>query len=190
MTIQEHIAAILEQLLPTPWPASIQATPKRYAEALAFLTEGYHASLENIFEYALFDSPDNHMVIVRDIEFYSSCEHHLLPFFGRCHISYMPDGKLLGLSKFAEVVDIFARRLQTQEHLTQEIAACLAQYTGARGVGVVMEAEHLCMKMRGIQKQHPVMVTQAFLGELNMPNQQAIFFNLLQQAHKSSQTNR
>ncbi|NDH08097.1 MAG: GTP cyclohydrolase I [Gammaproteobacteria bacterium] len=190
MTIEAHIAAILEKLLPKPLPASIEGTPKRYAEALAFLTAGYHVNLEHIFKHALFNSPDNSMVIVKDIEFYSSCEHHLLPFLGRCHIGYIPDGKILGLSKFGEIVDVFARRLQTQENLTQEIALCLEQYTHARGVAVVMEAEHLCMKMRGIQKQHPVLLTQSFLGELNMPNQQAIFFNLIQQNNKSSQHNR
>jgi len=190
MTIEAHIAAILKILIPKPMPESMAATPKRYSDALQFLTEGYHVNLDHIFEHALFDSPDDSMVVIRDIEFYSSCEHHLLPFIGRCHIGYIPNGKILGLSKFGEIVDVFARRLQTQENLTQEIASCLKQYTHARGVAVIMEAEHLCMKMRGIQKQHPFLITQSFLGELNMPNQQAIFLNLIQQENSSSQTKR
>lgn len=190
MSIETHIKAILDKILPKPIPASIEATPKRYAEALKFLTEGYHVKLEKIFEHALFDSPDDSMVVVKDIEFYSSCEHHLLPFLGRCHIGYIPNGKILGLSKFGEIVDVFARRLQTQENLTQEIAACLNQYIYPRGVAVIMEAEHLCMKMRGIQKQHPLLVTQSFLGDLKTPSEQAMFFNLIQKDINSSKTKR
>ncbi len=187
MKTEEHIEAILNELLPKPIPASIAATPKRYAEALGFLTEGYHIDLNQVFQHALFDSPDDSMVVVKDIEFYSSCEHHLLPFFGRCHIAYIPNGKILGLSKFGEITDVFARRLQTQENLTKEIAECIFTNTQARGVGVIMEAEHLCMKMRGIQKQHPALITQCFLGELIDLNQQMLFLNLIHQGKKSSQ---
>ena len=141
-------------------------TPERAANAFKYLTKGYHESLDDIINGALFESDMNEMVIVKDIEMYSMCEHHLLPFLGKCHIGYLPNGKVLGLSKIARILDYYARRLQIQERLTTEVANCIASITGARGVAVVIEAQHLCMMMRGVQKQNSVMTTSVMLGEM------------------------
>ncbi|MBI2785368.1 MAG: GTP cyclohydrolase I FolE, partial [Legionella longbeachae] len=141
-------------------------TPTRAANAMRFLTKGYNESLDDIINDALFDSDMSEMVIVKNIEMYSMCEHHLLPFLGICHIGYIPNGKVIGLSKIARIVDFFARRLQIQERLTTEIASCLESITGALGVAVVIEAKHLCMMMRGVEKQNSVMTTSVMLGEL------------------------
>ena len=141
-------------------------TPQRAAKAMAFLTEGYHKTLAEVTNNAVFESANDEMVVVRDIEFYSLCEHHMLPFFGICHVAYIPDGKVLGLSKFARVVDMFARRLQIQETLTYQVAHAIQQVTGARGVGVVMDARHLCMMMRGVEKQKSSTTTSVMLGTL------------------------
>jgi len=140
------------------------ATPKRAAEAYKFLTKGYQQNIEKVINGALFDSDCDEMIIVKDIELYSLCEHHLLPFFGKCHIGYLPNGKIIGLSKIARIVDIFARRLQVQENLTRQIAETLMHHTEAKGVGVVVEAKHLCMMMRGVEKQNSVMTTSCMLG--------------------------
>ena len=140
-------------------------TPERAAKAMAYLTEGYHKSLEQVVNGALFESDANEMVVVSDIELYSLCEHHLLPFIGKAHVAYIPDGKVLGLSKVARIVDLYARRLQIQEQLTTQIANTLMSVTGALGVGVIIEAKHMCMMMRGVQKQNSVMRTSAMLGE-------------------------
>lgn len=139
-------------------------TPHRAAEALRYLTRGYQENLDDIINGALFDSDMSEMVIVKDIELYSLCEHHLLPFFGQCHVGYLPNGNVLGLSKIARIVDYFARRLQIQERLTSEIASCIKHITGARGVAVVVEAQHLCMMMRGVEKQNSQMTTSMMLG--------------------------
>ena len=139
-------------------------TPQRAASAMRYLTKGYHESLDDIINDALFESDMSEMVIVKDVEMYSMCEHHLLPFFGKCHVGYLPKGKVIGLSKIARIVDYFARRLQIQERLTTEVANCIADITRARGVAVVMEARHLCMMMRGVQKQNSVMKTSAMMG--------------------------
>lgn len=144
----------------------LRDTPKRAAEALRYLTKGYNESLDDIINDALFESDMSEMVIVKDIEMYSMCEHHLLPFLGKCHVGYLPNGKVLGLSKIARIVDFFARRLQIQERLTAEIANCIESITGARGVGVVIEAKHLCMMMRGVEKQNSVMTTSVMLGQM------------------------
>lgn len=144
----------------------LRDTPARAAEAIQYLTKGYHDSLDDIVNGALFDSEMSEMVIVKDIELYSMCEHHLLPFLGKCHVGYLPDGKVLGLSKIARIMDYFARRLQIQERLTSEIATCIERITGARGVAVVIEAQHLCMMMRGVEKQNSVMTTSVMLGEM------------------------
>ena len=141
-------------------------TPERAANAMRYLTSGYHESLDDIINDALFDSDMNEMVIVKEIEMYSMCEHHLLPFIGKCHVGYLPNGKVIGLSKIARIVDHFTRRLQIQERLTTEIANCIASITGARGVAVVMEAKHLCMMMRGVEKQNSIMTTSVMLGEM------------------------
>ena len=141
-------------------------TPKRAAKSLRYLTKGYTDNIDDIINEALFDSDMHEMVLVKNIELYSMCEHHLLPFFGKCHVGYLPNGKVLGLSKIARVVDHFARRLQIQERLTLEIAECIRNITGARGVAAVIEAKHLCMMMRGVEKQNSEMSTSVMLGDL------------------------
>jgi GTP cyclohydrolase I len=143
----------------------LRATPKRAAEAFQYLTKGYRDDLNKIINDAVFASDNDEMIIVKDIELYSLCEHHLLPFFGKCHVGYLPDGKIIGLSKIARIVDVFARRLQVQENLTKQIAETLMRYTGAKGVGVVIEAKHLCMMMRGVEKQNSMMKTSCMLGQ-------------------------
>lgn len=159
----------------------LRDTPARAAESMRFLTKGYQESLEDIINGALFDSEMSEMVIVKDIELYSMCEHHLLPFLGKCHVGYLPNGKVLGLSKIARIMDYFARRLQIQERLTSEIAACIENITGARGVAVVIEAQHLCMMMRGVEKQNSVMTTSVMLGDMRTnPSSRLEFLNLIQ----------
>lgn len=155
-------------------------TPARAAKAMRYLTKGYHEDLNEIINDALFESQMSEMVIVKDIEMYSTCEHHLIPFFGKCHIGYLPNGKVLGLSKMARIVDFFARRLQIQERLTSEIAHSIENITGARGVAVVIEAKHLCMMMRGVEKQNSVMTTSVMLGDMrDNPSSRSEFLNLI-----------
>jgi GTP cyclohydrolase IA len=139
-------------------------TPSRVAKALSFLTHGYRADMQQVINQALFTQTTEGMVIVKDIELYSMCEHHMLPFFGRCHIGYIPNGKVFGVSKLARVVDVFARRLQLQERLTEQISQVVMDEVGAKGVGVLIEARHLCMMMRGVEKQNSTMVTSSVLG--------------------------
>lgn len=142
----------------------LRDTPKRAAKAFEFLTQGYQQSLDDIVNNALFESDCNEMVVVNNIELYSMCEHHLLPFIGHAHVAYIPQGKVIGLSKIARIVDMFARRLQIQEQLTRQIADTILQVTGAAGVGVIIEAKHMCMMMRGVEKQNSIMRTSAMLG--------------------------
>ena len=142
----------------------LKSTPLRAARAFEYLTKGYRDDLDKIINNAVFPSDNDEMIIVKNIEMYSLCEHHLLPFFGKCHVGYLPNGKILGLSKIARIVDVFARRLQVQENLTKEIAETILKYTGAKGVGVVVEAQHLCMMMRGVEKQNSLMKTSCMLG--------------------------
>ncbi len=139
-------------------------TPERAAKALHFLTHGYRQNLDEIINNAVFNSDTDEMVIVKNIEMYSLCEHHLLPFIGKCNVAYVPQGKVLGLSKIARIVDFFARRLQIQEVLTKQIAECVRDAVDAQGVGVVIEAQHMCMMMRGVEKQNSVMTTSCMLG--------------------------
>ena len=156
------------------------STPKRAAKALRYLCRGYDMDIDKVINGAVFSSTANEMVMVRDIEMYSLCEHHLLPFFGKAHVAYIPNGKVLGLSKLARIVDVYARRLQIQEELTSQIANCIQKYTAARGVGVVIEAKHLCMMMRGVEKQNSVMSTSCVLGEFrDDPATRSEFFNLV-----------
>lgn len=158
----------------------LRDTPARAAEAFRYLTKGYQENIDDIINGALFESEMSEMVIVQDIELYSLCEHHLLPFFGRCHVGYLPNGKVLGLSKIARIIDFYARRLQIQEGLTHEIATCIADITGARGVAVVVEARHLCMMMRGVEKQNSTMKTSVMLGEMrDNPSSRMEFLNLI-----------
>jgi GTP cyclohydrolase I len=158
----------------------LKDTPKRAAKALKFLTKGYNENLDEIINGAIFDSDNDEMIILKNIELYSLCEHHLLPFVGTCHVAYLPQGKVIGLSKIARIVDHFARRLQIQENLTMQIANCLQSLTGALGVGVIIEAKHFCMMMRGVEKQNATMTTSAMLGDFrDDPACRAEFLSLI-----------
>ena len=162
--MQELIAQLLRELGEDPGREGLLATPKRVEKALRFLTSGYDADVDAVINNALFTVDYNEMVIVKDIDFYSLCEHHLLPFFGKCHIAYIPRQKVIGLSKIPRLVDVFARRLQVQERLTHQIAEMIQEKISPLGVAVVMEGTHLCMSMRGVEKQNSFAVTSAMLG--------------------------
>ena len=155
-------------------------TPSRAAKAMQFLTRGYKQTLHQVVNNALFDSESSEMIVVQDIELYSMCEHHMLPFIGKCHVAYVPTGKVLGLSKVARIVDMYARRLQIQENLTKEIADAIKGVTGASGVGVIIEAKHMCMMMRGVEKQNSLMKTSVMLGTLrDQPATRVEFLSLI-----------
>ena len=165
---QQKIAALVKSLLAElgedPEREGLKKTPERVAKSLTFLTRGYRQNLKAMVNGAYFTSGTNHMVVLKDIELYSMCEHHMLPFFGKCAIGYISKGKVLGVSKLARIVDMFARRLQIQERMTEEIANAVMAEAGAEGVGVIIRAKHLCMMMRGVEKQNSEMVTSAVLG--------------------------
>jgi len=162
--IEELVGRLLTLLGEDPTRSGLRDTPKRVEQALRFLTKGYRQELPDVLNDALFPIDSTEMVIVRDIDFFSLCEHHLLPFFGKCHVAYLPNGRVLGLSKIPRVVEFFSRRLQVQERLTMQIASAIEAGVGALGVGVVMEAQHLCMMMRGVEKQNALAVTSAMRG--------------------------
>ena len=163
-TVASHMRQVLELMGEDPSREGLVKTPERYEKALRFITSGYHTNLEEIVNGALFHVKCDEMVIVKDIEFFSTCEHHLLPFFGKMHVAYLPKNKVIGLSKIPRIVDMFARRLQLQERLTQEVAEAIAEVISPRGVGVLCEAQHFCMMMRGVQKQHSGTITSTMLG--------------------------
>ncbi len=155
-------------------------TPDRAAKAYGFLTSGYQLSIDDVVNDALFPSDSNDMIIIKDIELFSMCEHHMLPFIGKAHVGYIPTGQVLGLSKVARIVDMFARRLQIQEQLTHQIASCIQEVTKAQGVGVIIEAKHLCMMMRGVEKQNSSMKTSSMLGYFrNNQSTRAEFLSLI-----------
>ena len=162
--IAKLVRELLVELGEDPERDGLKRTPLRVAKSLAFLTRGYRQNLKAVVNNAKFASGTNHMVILKDIELYSLCEHHMLPFYGKCAIGYISKGKVLGVSKLARIVDMFARRLQIQERLTEEIADAVMEESGAEGVGVVIRAKHLCMMMRGVEKQNSEMTTSAVLG--------------------------
>ncbi|AOS98618.1 GTP cyclohydrolase 1 [Microbulbifer aggregans] len=162
--MKEHYARIIEAIGEDLQRPGLKDTPERAAKAMAYLTRGYEQTVEEVVNEALFPSDCSEMVLVKDIELYSLCEHHMLPFIGKAHVAYIPDGKVLGLSKIARIVDMFARRLQIQEQLTVQVAETIQRVTGAAGVGVIIEAKHMCMMMRGVEKQNSVMKTSAMLG--------------------------
>jgi GTP cyclohydrolase I len=164
--MEQLYTKILQSLGEDPTREGLKDTPARAASAMRYLTKGYGESLDEIINGALFESDMSEMVVVKNIEMYSMCEHHLLPFLGKCHVGYIPNGKVIGLSKLARIVDYYARRLQIQERLTGEIAQCISSITNARGVGVIIEASHLCMMMRGVEKQNAVMTTSVMLGDM------------------------
>jgi len=162
--MEESFLKIIQEIGEDPNRPGLVDTPKRAAKAMKFLTQGYEMDLDEVINGALFPTENDEMVIVKNIELYSMCEHHMLPFIGKCHIAYIPNGKVIGLSKIARVVDVFARRLQIQENLTTEIANCIVEKTNSNGAAVIIEAQHMCMMMRGVEKQNSVMTTSCMLG--------------------------
>ncbi len=180
--IAENYRAILEQVGEDPGREGLVKTPERAAKALQFLTHGYDLDPAEILRSAMFKEEYQQMVIVKDIELYSMCEHHMLPFFGKAHVAYIPNGHIVGLSKIPRVVDAFARRLQVQERLTVEIRNCIEETLKPQGVAVVIEAQHMCMIMRGIQKQHSIATTSAFTGAFNADKTRAEFMRLVTRA--------
>jgi GTP cyclohydrolase I len=163
-TTQELYRELIRRVGEDPTRDGLKDTPKRMERSMEFLTRGYDQSVTEVLHNALFDVDYDEMVIVKDIEFFSLCEHHLLPFFGKAHVAYVPDGKVIGLSKTARLVDVFARRLQVQERLTRDVADAIQEAINPQGVAVILEAQHLCMMMRGVEKQHSSTVTSAMLG--------------------------
>jgi GTP cyclohydrolase I len=182
-SMQKIYTELLARLGEDPARDGLLSTPKRMEKSMAFLTQGYEQSVDEVLHGALFDVDYDEMVMVKDIEFYSMCEHHLLPFFGRVHVAYVPNGKVVGLSKLPRIVDVFSRRLQVQERLTQQIAEAIEDAIHPQGVGVVIEAQHLCMMMRGVQKQESKTVTSSMLGVFKTQTQtRTEFLSLVRQA--------
>ena len=179
-TLEKLYRQLIEGVGEDPSREGLVKTPARAAKALEYLTRGYQQSVEEVVNKAIFESDNDQMILVKDIELYSLCEHHILPFFGKCHIGYIPNGKIIGLSKVARIVDVYARRLQVQENLTKQIADDIMKYTEGLGVAVVIEAKHLCMMMRGVEKQNSVMKTSCMLGAFrNEASTRAEFLSLI-----------
>ena len=179
-SLKEHYSKVLELIGEDPSREGLIKTPERVAKAMQFLTQGYEMNATEILQSAMFSEDYSQMVLVKEIEFYSLCEHHLLPFFGKAHIAYIPDGNIVGLSKLPRVVDAFSRRLQVQERLTNEIRDCIQDTLKPKGVAVVMEARHLCMQMRGVEKQSSLTTTSAFSGAfLESEKTRLEFMNLI-----------
>lgn len=178
-TLTGNYLEIIKSIGEDPDREGLQKTPERIAKAMQFLTQGYNQDAEAVVRSAMFKEDCSEMVIVKDIEIYSMCEHHMLPFYGRAHVAYIPNGYIVGLSKIARVVDIYARRLQVQERLTQQIVKCLQTTLDPIGVAVVIEASHLCMMMRGVQKQNSVTTTSAFTGQFQEMQTRTEFINLI-----------
>jgi GTP cyclohydrolase I len=186
---REKVASLVRELLAEigeePAREGLQRTPARVAAALEFLTGGYRVDLKALINGAVFTQESNNMIIARDIELYSLCEHHMLPFYGRCHIGYIPHGKIFGVSKLARLVDMYARRLQIQERLTEQIAQAILMAVEAEGVGVIIEARHLCMMMRGVQKQNSLMITSSVVGSFHdSVATRTEFLSLISRAHQ------
>lgn len=177
--IKDNIEGILKAIGEDVTRDGLQKTPERAAKAYHFLTQGYHLDATKILKSALFEEDHSEMVIVKDIELFSLCEHHMLPFIGRAHIAYIPKGKIVGLSKLARVVDVYSRRLQVQERLTCQIRDCIQEALDPLGVAVVIEASHMCMMMRGVQKQNSVTTTSAFTGEFEKQSTRSEFISLI-----------
>lgn len=178
-TISEHYKNVIENLGEDIHREGLLKTPERAAKAMQYLTHGYDLDPAEILKSAMFTEDHNQMVIVKEIEVYSMCEHHMLPFFGKAHIAYIPNGKIVGLSKIPRVVDAFARRLQVQERLTDQIKNCIQDTLQPEGVAVVIEAQHMCMQMRGIQKQNSVTTTSSFTGAFEKDSTRKEFINLI-----------
>jgi len=179
-SLKEHYSKVLELIGEDPSREGLIKTPERVAKAMQFLTQGYEMNATEILQSAMFSEDYSQMVLVKEIEFYCLCEHHLLPFFGKAHIAYIPDGNIVGLSKLPRVVDTFSRRLQVQERLTNEIRDCIQDTLKPKGVAVVMEARHLCMQMRGVEKQNSLTTTSAFSGAfLESEKTRLEFMNLI-----------
>lgn len=178
--VEKLVETILEELGENPKRQGLRNTPARVVETLKFLTKGYSEDVEEVLKGALFDVQYDEMVIIRNIEVYSLCEHHLLPFFGKCHVGYLPSSKVIGLSKVTRLVELFARRLQVQERLTQQIADTIREQANPQGVGVIIEAQHLCMMMRGVEKQNAKVTTSALLGKFRQDQRSRMeFLNLV-----------
>lgn len=175
----KNFAHLLEELGEDPEREGLQKTPERYLKSLQFLTSGYAADIDKVMNEAVFTEKYRDMVIVRDIELYSVCEHHVLPFFGRCHVGYIPNGKVIGLSKIPRLVNVFARRLQVQERLTSEVSEAFQKYLNPLGVGVVVEAYHMCMMMRGVEKQNSFTITSSMLGSFQDLTTRSEFLSLI-----------
>ena len=162
--LERHVRALLQVIDPEPGREGLERTPARVARALTFLTKGYAEDPRYVVNGALFDEEHSEMIVLKDIDFYSLCEHHVLPFFGKAHVAYLPNRRIVGISKIARLVEVYARRLQVQERMTNQIATTIAEQLDPLGVGVVLEAEHLCMRMRGVEKQNSTVLTSAMLG--------------------------